>query len=78
MAAKPGAETPTSTSREPARRMQRSAKATASACSSFGASPMMPSTVMPVAPISCHQSTMRSVEAKSTSPDGVKGVGAIG
>ena len=51
MAAKPGALTPTTTGR-PARRITRAATSSASPASSFGASPMMPSTVMPVQPTS--------------------------
>ena len=52
MAAKPGADTPTTTGRAPARRMKRAARAADSEASSFGASPMTPSTVRPVAPTS--------------------------
>ena len=78
MAAKPGAETPTSTGRPLARAMHCRAKAIASLWSSLGASPMMPRMVMPVAPISRYQSTIRSVEAVSTAPVSVNGVGAMG
>ena len=52
IAAKPGAETPTITCSFGARLMKRFATASASAASSFGASPRMPSTVTPSQPIS--------------------------
>ena len=50
MAAKPGAETPTTTGSPLARRIIWRAAAMLSWCSSLGASPSWPSTVMPVAP----------------------------
>jgi hypothetical protein len=52
IAAKPGAETPTITGSPSARRTKRVATSSASAPSSLGASPMTPSTVMPVEPTS--------------------------
>ena len=51
MPAKPGAETPTTTGTRPATRFRkRSVTAALSAAVSFGASPIMPSTVRPVTP----------------------------
>ena len=52
MAAKPGAETPTMMGAALARLITREAISSASWGSSLGASPMMPSTVMPVQPAS--------------------------
>ena len=52
IAAKPGADTPTMIGAEPARLIIRAATSSASCGSSLGASPMMPSTVMPVQPVS--------------------------
>ena len=52
MVAKPGAETPTMTCMFLARLTKRIATCSASAASSFGASPRMPSTVTPSQPTS--------------------------
>ena len=52
MAAKPGAETPTMIGAPAARLIMRVAMSRASWGSSLGASPMMPSTVTPVQPVS--------------------------
>ncbi|MGY4288066.1 hypothetical protein ACVWXO_007286 [Bradyrhizobium sp. LM2.7] len=52
MVAKPGAETPTITCIFLARLMNRTATCSASAASSLGASPRMPSTVTPSQPTS--------------------------
>ena len=51
IAAKPGAETPTTTGSDGARRIIRLAICTLSSWPSFGASPSWPSTVMPVEPM---------------------------
>jgi hypothetical protein len=48
--AKPGADAPTTTGNPFMRRTTCLVSATLSACVSFGASPMMPSTVTPVTP----------------------------
>ena len=50
MAAKPGADPPTTTGSLPMRRINLPATATPSACSSLGASPNWPSAVTPMAP----------------------------
>ncbi|GAV36414.1 hypothetical protein ROTAS13_04101 [Roseomonas sp. TAS13] len=50
MAAKPGADTPTMTGSPAMPFTKRAAMSSDSSGSSFGASPMMPSTVTPVAP----------------------------
>ena len=76
IAAKPGAETPTTTGTR-TRAVTRRTIATDSSCVILGASPSCPSTVMPVTPASRKKSVMRSIDASSTRPSGWNGVGAI-
>src|SRR5260221_8830379 len=76
IAAKPGADTPTTTGTL-ARLMTRCTMSTDSLCSIFGASPSWPSTVIPLTPAFRKKSVMRSIEDSSIRPSGWNGVGAI-
>ena len=76
IAAKPGADTPTTIGSCRARDHART-MATDSSCVIFGASPSWPSTVMPSTPASTKKSVMRSIDASSTRPSGWNGVGAM-
>ena len=57
--------------------MKRTATCSASAASSFGASPIMPSTVTPSQPTSGKKSVSRSIDFSSMRPSSWNGVGAI-
>ncbi len=75
IAAKPGAEAPTTTGTRPFTRASTCfTKVRDSSIVSLVASPMMPSTVRPVTPLSRQKSTMRSVPARSSAPVSVNGV----
>jgi hypothetical protein len=77
MAAKPGAETPTTMGSLPTRWITRCTIPTDSACAILGASPSWPSTVMPSTPAFTKKSVMRSMDDSSTFPSGWNGVGAM-
>ena len=76
IAAKPGADTPTTTGTR-TRAVTRRTIATDSSCVILGASPSWPSTVMPVTPACTKKSVIRSIDPSSTRPSGWNGVGAI-
>jgi hypothetical protein len=75
IAAKPGAEAPTTTGTLPLTRASTClTKLRDSSMVSLVASPMMPSTVRPETPLSRQKSTMRSVLARSSAPLSLNGV----